>query len=143
MLTTYDVWACFEQLLQPFQRNNYSDFAPSKANGSMAGYRAMVWDGMEVYRDKKVASGYFYMLNTDFLKFYGLKWWEGEAVSPRGSMIEGNVYEDRLYTPSAFTWTGWIRAYNQGAINGFMVLGGQLICTDPFRNGVLTGVTGV
>lgn len=143
ILTDYTTWAYFEQLLQPFQRNNYSDFAPNKSNGSMAGYRALVWDGMEIFRDKKVTTGNFYMLNTNYLKFYGLKWWEGTAVSPRGKNIEGNVYEDSLYTPSAFTWTGWIKAYNQGAINGFMILGGQLICTDPFRNGVLTGVTGI
>lgn len=139
ILTTYDVWAYFEQLLQPFQLNTYTQPRNQQAG---AGYTAEYWDGMEIYRDKKVASGNFYMLNTDFLKFYGLKWWEGTSVSPRAKVIEGNVYEDSLYAPSAFTWTGWIKAYNQGAINGFMIMGGQLLCTDPFRNGVLTGVTG-
>lgn len=144
IITDYTTWAYFEQLLTPFQRNNYTDFAPNKANGSMAGYRAMVWDGMEVFRDKKITTGYFYMLNTDYLKFYGLNWWEGSKVSPKAKVIEGNVYADPFYAPSnAFTWTGWIKAYNQGAINGFMIMGGQLLCTDPFRNGVLTGITGV
>ena len=144
IITDYTTWAYFEQLLTPFQRNNYTDFAPNEANGAFAGYRAMVWDGMEVFRDKKILAGNFYMLNTNYLKFYGLNWWEGTKVSPRAKNIEGNVYSDSLYDPAnAFTWTGWIRAYNQGAINGFMILGGQLICTDPFRNGVLTGVAGV
>lgn len=145
IITDYTTWAYFEQLLTPFQRNTYSDFAPNKQNSaSVSGYRAMIWDGMEVFRDKKITTGYFYMLNTDYLKFYGLNWWEGTKVSPRAKNIEGNVYSDSAYDPSnAFTWTGWIRAYNQGAINGFMILGGQLICTDPFRNGVLTGITGV
>jgi len=142
-LTDYNTWALFEQLLTPFQRNNYSDFAPNKQNGSSAGYRALVWDGMLIMRDRKVTSGNFYLLNTDYLKFYGLKWWEGKAVSPRAKDIEGNVYEESIYTPSAFTWTGWIRAYNQGAINGFMIMGGQLLCTNPWRNGVLTGITSV
>jgi hypothetical protein len=110
----------------------------------MAGYRSMVWDGMEVFYDRKITTGYFYMLNTDYLKFYGLNWWEGDRVSPKAKVIEGNVYEDSMYAPgNAFTWTGWIRAYNQGAINGFMIMGGQLICTNPWRNGVLTGITGV
>jgi hypothetical protein len=144
VLTDYTTWAYFEQLLTPYQRNTYTDFAPNKENNaSVSGYRAMVWDGMEIYRDKKVTTGNFYMLNTNILKFYGLKWWEGDKVSPRAKKIEMNVYEDSSYAPSAFTWTGWIRAYNQGAINGFMIMGGQLICTDPFRNGVLTGVTGI
>lgn len=142
-LTDYTTWAYFEQLLTPFQRNNYTDFAPNKANGSMAGYRSMVWDGLEVMKDRKVTTGNFYLLNTDYLKFYGLKWWEGKAVSPRAKDIEGNVYEASQYAPSAFTWTGWIKAYNQGAINGFMIMGGQLICTNPWRNGVLTGITGI
>lgn len=145
ILTDYTTWAYFEQLLTPFQRNTYSDFAPNKENNSsVSGYRAMIWDGMEVYRDKKCTTGYFYMLNTDVLKFYGLNWWEGTKVSPKAKNIKENVYEDSFYDPSnAFTWTGWIRAYNQGAINGFMIFGGQLLCTAPFRNGVLTGITGI
>lgn len=145
IITDYTTWAYFEQLQTPFQRNTYSDFAPNKSNNaSTSGYRAQIWDGMEIYRDKKITTGYFYMLNTDFLKFYGLNWWEGTKVSPKAKVIEGNVYQDAEYAPgNAFTWTGWIRAYNQGAINGFMIMGGQLLCTDPFRNGVLTGITGV
>ena len=144
ILTDYTTWAYFEQLMTPFQRNTYTDFAPNKSNNaSVSGYRAQIWDGMVVNRDKKVTTGYFYELNSEFLKFYGLNWWEGSKVSPRAKDIVGNVYEDSHYAPgNAFTWTGWIRAYNQGAINGFMILGGQLLCTAPFRNGVLTGVTG-
>ncbi len=144
IVTDYTTRAYFEQLLTPFQRNNYTDFAPNKANGASSGYRTMVWDGMEVFYDRKITTGYFYMLNMDFLKFFGLNWWEGEKVSPKAKHIDGNVYEDQHYTPgNAFTWTGWIRAYNQGAVNGFMIFGGQLLCTNPWRNGVLTGVTGI
>jgi hypothetical protein len=84
------------------------------------------------------------MLNTKFLEWYGLKYWEGERISPKAKDIEGNIYEDKMYAPGdAFTWTGMIRAYNQAAVNGFMVLGGQLICTAPFRQGVLTGISGI
>lgn len=140
ILTDYTTWAYFEQLLQPFQMNTYTTPKNQEAG---AGYRAEYWDGLEVFRDKKVTTGYFYMLNTEYLKFYSLKWWEGTSVSPRGKKIVGNVYEDSMYSPSAFTWTGWIKAYNQGAVNGFMIMGGQLICTAPLRNGVLTGVTGI
>lgn len=144
IITDYTTWAYFEQLLTPFQRNTFTSFEVNKSqNASASGYADLMWDGMMVFRDKKITTGYFYMLNTDFTKFYALKWWEGNSVSPKAKNVEGNVYEDSLYTPSAFTWTGWVRAYNQGAINGFMILGGQLISTSPFRNGVLTGVTGV
>ncbi len=142
-LTTYDVWAYIEQLLQTFQRNTYGDFSNMDAG---TGYKAngLIWDGLTIFRDKKVATGIFYLLNMDFLKFYGLKWWKGTPVSLKSEVIKGNIYE---YNPAnatkAFTWTNWIEAYNQGAVNGFMILGGQLVCTAPFRNGKLTGVTGI
>lgn len=143
ILTTYDVWAYFEQLLQPTQRATMTQVDLKGAISNASGYADLYWDGMKIFRDKKVTSGNFYMLNTNFTKFHPLKFWQGTSVSPSGKDIEGNVYEDRMYTPSAFTWTGWINAYNQLAVNGYMVFAGQLISTSPFRNGVLTGVTGV
>jgi hypothetical protein len=141
-ITDYTTWAYFEKLLMAFQRNTYSDFQNLDAG---AGYKAkgIIWDGLTIYKDKKITTGNFYLLNTDYLHFYGLNWWEGEPVSLSSELIKGNIYE---YSPAnatkAFTWTNWIKAYNQGAVNGFMIMGGQLVCTDPFRNGVLTGITG-
>jgi hypothetical protein len=144
IVTDYTTWGYFEQLQTPYQRNNM-DFSPSQRTvAQTSGYSEQRWDGMIISRDKKITTGYFYMLNTKFLEWYALKWWEGESVTPKAKDIEGNVYEDKMYAPgSAFTWTGMIKSYNQGAINGFMILGGQLICTAPFRQGVLTGITGV
>lgn len=145
IVTDYTTWGYFEQLQTPFQRNN-QDFSPSdRTVASTSGYTEQRWDGMIISRDKKVTTGYFYMLNLkDTLDWYGLKWWEGERVTPKAKDIKGNVYQDSIYAPGdAFTWTGMIKAYNQGTINGFMILGGQLICKAPFRNGVLTGITGV
>lgn len=144
ILTDYTTWGYFEQLQTPYQRNNM-DFSPrERTTASTSGYTEQRWDGMIISRDKKCTTGYFYMLNLNYLKWYALKWWEGERVAPKAKDIEGNVYEDKIYSPGdAFTWTGMIKAYNQGTVNGFMILGGQLINLAPFRNGVLTGITGV
>jgi hypothetical protein len=146
IITDYTTWGYFEQLQTPFQRNT-SDFrgaGEKSMTASTSGYAEQIWDGMVISRDKKITTGDFYMLNLNFLSWYALKWWEGEKVSPKAKDIEGNVYEDRIYSPGdAFTWTGMIRAYNQGTVNGFMILGGQLICLAPFRQAVLTGITGV
>jgi hypothetical protein len=144
IVTDYTTWGYFEQLQTPFQRNT-SDFRTSyDQKASTSGYAEQIWDGMVISRDKKVTTGYFYMLNLKFLEWYGLKWWEGERVSAKAKDIEGNVYEDKMYAPGdTFTWTGMVKAYNQGTVNGFMMVGGQLICVAPFRQGVLTGVTGV
>ncbi len=141
--TDYTTWSYVEQLLQPFQRNTYSDFKNMDAG---TGYKAkgLIWDGLTIYKDKKCLTGNFYLLNLDYLHFFGLNWWKGEKVSLEDKQIVGNIYE---YNPSnaskAFTWTNWIEAYAQGAVNGFMIMGGQLVCTDPMRNAVLTGVTGI
>lgn len=141
--TDYTTWGYFEALQTPFQRNN-QDFAPSqRAVAQTSGYSEQRWDGMVISRDKKFTTGYFYMLNLKFLEWYGLKWYEGEKISPKAKDIEGNVYEDKIYAPGdAFTWTGMIRSFNQGVVNGFMILGGQLICHAPFRQAVLTGING-
>jgi hypothetical protein len=146
-ITDYSTWSYCEQLFQTFQRNTYSDFSNASTQKSAVGYQGgvgLVWDGLIIYRDKKIVTGNFYLLNLDYLKFFGLKWWKGTPVSLRSEIIKGNIYE---YNPAnatkAFTWTNWIEAYNQGAVNGFMIMGGQLICTDPKRNGVLTGITGI
>ena len=144
IITDYTTWGYFEQLQTSYQRNN-QDFSPSNRTvAQTSGYTEQRWDGMIISRDKKITTGYFYMLNLKYLDWYALKWYEGEKVSPKAKDIEGNVYEDKIYAPGdTFTWTGMIKAYNQGTVNGFMIVGGQLICTAPFRQGVLTGITGV
>jgi hypothetical protein len=144
IITDYTTWGYFEQIQTSFQRNN-QDFTPNARNvAQTSGYSEQRWDGMIISRDKKVTTGSFYMLNLNYLQWYALKWWEGASVSPKAKDIEGNVYEDKMYAPGeAFTWTGMIKAYDQGTVNGFMILGGQLINKAPLRSGVLTGVNGV
>lgn len=148
-ITDYTTWAYCEQLFQTFQRNTYSDFSNMSAGTGYANYGknsgvGLVWDGLTIYRDKKIVTGNWYLLNLDYLKFYGLNWWKGTPVSLKSENIKGNIYEyNSANATKAFTWTNWIQAYNQGAVNGFMIMGGELICTDPLRNGVLTGITGI
>ena len=147
ILTDYTTWGYFEALQTPFQRNT-ADFRGAgegrSQTSSVSGYADMIWDGMEIKRDKKVTAGNFYMLNLNFLKWHSLKWWEGKRVSAFAKeTIKANVYQNDLYANSeTFTWTEFIRAYNQGTVNGFMIVGGQLVCEAPNRNGVLTGITG-
>lgn len=144
IITDYTTWGYFEQLQTPYQRNN-QDFSPAmRTVAQTSGYSEQRWDGMIIARDKKITTGYFYMLNLKYLEWFGLKYYEGETITPKAKDIEGNVYKDKMYAPgNAFTWTGMIKSYNQAAVNGFMILGGQLICKAPLRQGVLTGITGV
>jgi hypothetical protein len=144
IITDYTTWGYFEQLQTPFQRNNQDFSSAGRTVAQTSGYSEQRWDGMIISRDKKVTTGYFYMLNLNFLEWYALKYFDGTTVSPKAKDIEANVYSDSMYAPgSAFTWTGMIKSYNQAAINGFMVLGGNLISRSPMRQAVLTGVTGI
>lgn len=138
--TDYTTWAYVEQLQTPFQRNNMDFGVHDRIVSQTSGYSELRWDGMIISRDKKFTTGNLYMLNLDFLEWHSLKWWKGESVTGKAKNIEGNVYKEKLYTPSAFTWTGMIEAYNQGTVNGFMIIGGQLICTAPLRQGLITGI---
>jgi hypothetical protein len=141
--TDYTTWSYVEQILQSFQRNTYSDYTNLDAG---TGYKSkgIVWDGLVIYKDKKCTTGNFYLLNKNFLKFYGLNWYKGESVSLEDKNIQGNIYSsyNQSGASKAFTWTNWIEAFNQGAVNGFVIMGGQLVCTDPLRNSVITGILG-
>ena len=142
IITDYTTWAYFEALQTPFQRNTAYFGREERRTASTSGYTAQVWDDMEISRDKKITTGNFYMLNLKALEWHGVKWYKGARVTPKAKDIELNVYKDSIYAPGdAFTWTGMISAYNQGSENGFMILGGQLVCLAPFRQGVLTGIT--
>jgi hypothetical protein len=142
-ITDYTTWAYFEQLLMPFQRNVYDTF--NGAGNASSGYKGLMWDGLTIKRDRKITTGTFYLLNMDFLKFFGLKYYDGESVSLSSKLIKGNIYEEynQAGANKVFTWTGFIKPYNQAAVNGFMIMGGNLISTNPWRNGKLTGVTGI
>jgi hypothetical protein len=142
-ITDYTTWSYFEQLLMPFQRNLYDTF--NGAGNASSGYKGLMWDGLTIKRDRKILLGNFYLLNMNFLKFYGLKYYDGESVTLSSKLIKGNIYEeyDQSGANKAFTWTGFIKPYNQAAVNGFMIMGGQLIATNPWRNAKLTGIFGV
>lgn len=141
-ITDFNTWGYLENLLNSFQRNNYNQ-GDQKSMRAGAGYRSLMWDGIEIFRDKKITSGYLYLLNMRYLHWDSLKWWEGEAITPKAVDIEGNVYESSEYnTRGAFVWTDWIKAYNAATVNGFIILGGQLVCTAPFRNALIMGITG-
>ncbi len=142
-ITDYNTWGYIENLLNSFQRVNYS---PSDVRGEIsmgAAYENLFWDGIKIFRDKKITSGDLYLLNMRYNHWDALPWWEGSAIGTKKVDIEGNVYEDSHYNPKgAFVWTDWIKAYNQATINGFIILGGQFICVAPLRNALISGITG-
>lgn len=142
-ITDYGTWGYIENLLNSFQRVNYNQGDTSGRMEMGAGYEYLFWNGIKIYRDKKITTGDFYLLNMNYLRWDALKWWEGEAISLKSVDIEGNVYEDNRYNPKgAFVWTDWIKSYNSATVNGFIILGGQTVCVAPLRNALISGITG-
>lgn len=147
--TTYEVWALYETLLQPQEKiMKEVNLAPNFKG--YTGFDALAFAGIPVMPDRKATSGTLFMLNTDFLDFYGLKTFGGndasggfggKPVKVGGKLFAGNQYEEAANL--GFFWTGWIKAVNQLAYNSFMVLGGNLVTDNPRRHGKLTGITTV
>ena len=147
--TSYEIWALYEQLLQP-QERIMKEINTSPNFKGYTGFNALSFAGLPVIADRKATSGVLFMLNTDFINFHGLKAFSGSSesggyagkpVKVGSKLFTGNQYaeSDNL----GFFWTGWIKATNQMAYNSFMVMGGNLVTDNPRRHGKLTGVTSI
>lgn len=142
------VWSLYERLLQPQERIVKEMDASPNFKG-FTGYTKLEWAGMPVIADRMSQtagfSGYWWMLNTDYLDWYALpnatKEFGGQPVKVASRYIEGNSYDtvDSL----GFSWTGWIKSYNQFAFNSQIVAAGNCITTDPRRHGKISGLTTV
>ena len=143
--TDYPTWALYEQLLQP-QEKIFKEVNIVPNYKGYEGFSGLMFAGLEIVPDRKCTTGYLYMLNDDYLDFYGLDVeldaFEGaKKVEVASKLFTGNSYNE--VSNLGFYWTGFIKTNNQFAFNSFIVLGGNLITDNPRRHGVLTGVTGI
>lgn len=145
------VWSLYERLLQPQERIvKEVDNAPNFKGYTGFKLTGLEWAGMPVIADRQSSnagySGYWWMINEDYMDWYGLpaatKEFGGQPIKVASRYIEGNSY-DSMPDSLGFSWTGWIKAYNQFAYNSFVVLGGNMITTDPRRHGKISGLTQV
>ena len=143
--TDYPSWALYEQLLQP-QEKIFKEVNIVPNYKGYEGFSGLMFAGLEIVPDRKCTSGYLYMLNDNFLDFYGLDVeldaFEGaRKVEVASKLFSGNSYNE--VSNLGFYWTGFIKTNNQFAFNSFIVLGGNLITDNPRRHGVLTGITSI
>jgi hypothetical protein len=102
--------------------------------------------GLEIVPDRKCTTGTLFMLNENFVDFYGLDVsldaFEGaEKVEVASKLFTGNSYNE--VSNLGFYWTGFIKVNNQFAFNSHIIIGGNLCTDNPRRHGKLTGITGV
>lgn len=143
--TDYPTWGLFEQLLQP-QEKIYKEVNVAPNYKGYEGFSGLMFAGLELVPDRKCPSGYLYMLNDNYLDFYGLDVeldaFDGaKKVEVSSKLFTGNSYNE--VSNLGFYWTGFIKTTNQFAFNSFIVLGGNLLTDNPRRHGVLTGLAGI
>lgn len=143
--TDYPTWALYEQLLQP-QEKIFKEVNIVPNYKGYEGFDTLMFAGLAIVPDRKATSGYMYMLNENYLDFYGLDValdaFEGaEKVEVASKLFTGNSYNE--VSNLGFYWTGFIKVNNQFAFNSHIILGGNLCTDNPRRHGVLTGITGI
>jgi len=159
-MTTKTIGSLYEQLLTPAVRAEYStigyDVLPVRGDYIMkrpelkggAGFNAFTYRGVPLAMDDMATSGYLYFLNERYT------FWAGRSVVP--AKWSSHLQKVELGTPKTIEgaaaapskYNGWffqdfITVPNQAGLIARYYVIGQLVCSQPRRNGVLTGITGV
>jgi hypothetical protein len=142
IITTEAVYSLYEKLLTPMQRINMNASLTKDGLKGGTGFTGLDYRGIPVLKDEKCTSGYMYFLNEDFLNFYALPMAETERINYNAKDIEGNDYGSSV-PGLGFSWSNWIKPVNSAALVSHIYLGGELICENPKRQGVITAITTV
>lgn len=153
ILTTRQAWSLYGSLLEPTKMASYSvlgggqigsttniGVAPSAADGVTlrGGQSSLEYRAKPVIRDDKCPAGSMYFLNENYFEFRSLKIPGLNTVATTNTVTDG-VY-DKI-SISAFQFREPMSPVNQLAEVGIFVMYGNLICRQPNRNGLLTGIT--
>lgn len=160
MVSTPTVWSLFEQLLQPTVRYNYSKSGwdrlgltsksaePSSSFAGQAGFLAFQYRGIPFIQDRAATSGVLYMLNENYLHWYGRTTVPSDFKSHVTSVNLGKTSAIDAASAQPSAYHGWftqkeLMMPNQaGLIKRYYCIG-QLVGWQPRRQGKLTGITSV
>jgi len=130
MVTDETVWSAYEGLLTPTIRHNAQMEGYAKMGkeggakrGAGQGFNTIFYRGTPVVADEYCTSGYLYFLNENFLDFKYLP----HAKNPTDKQ--------------GFSVTDFKEPTNQDGEVAHLLWYGNLICSQPRRQGVLRGVT--
>ncbi len=150
-LTTEAGFDLYESLALPTVQSNYQALEYKYVTGTSTqtttqdalkgtmGFRCLTYRGIPVVADEKQTSGQWHFLNENYLNWYSLKSTDLMTVPSVGSAVDG--VEQPKGTP--IQWRNLMMPTAQFAQIGFFNLMGQLVSSQPRRNGVLTGLTTV
>lgn len=158
-LTQKNIWTFIEGLLMPMVSARYEAMAVRGYNrvdgktpagtsvpegsaelSASAGFISITFRGRPVVADDKATAQTFFWINEKYLHFHVQKSDELREISSTVEDMEG-FYDDVPF-PSAFQFRDMMSAINQFGKVGIMILLGNLIDTQPRRNGKLIAITG-
>ena len=160
MWTTKAIWSLYEQLLSPQVRADYRsvgyDMLPVRGDAMVkrvdlkgaAGLSALSFRGIPMLKDDGCTSQTLFMTNEHYLN------WHGRTIVP--AKFAGMIEKVNLGTPSTMEgvaaapseYNGWFHQKEQmmptqAGLLGRLYVIGQLCTSQPRRQGMLTGITGV
>jgi hypothetical protein len=154
LLGNQTVWSLYEGLHTPTVRANYSNMGTGEfidgstavqqsvkaSNGQAMGSGAISLDyrGKPFVRDQKCPSGDIFLLNENWFQFRSLPLQGLNIVATTESVTTG-AYDN--YKVSAMQFRQPLMPVNQLAEVGIFVMYGDLLCTNPNRNGLLYNIT--
>ena len=152
------VWDLYEQLLTPSVRENYTMFGyyevgrnggarrPKEGLSGTQGFVAVTYKGIPWVRDEKSTAQRIWMLNENWLDWYG---WDArgmfgyDKIGLGSQTIEGLYNEPPMSEFNGFNWSGFRAPTGQFAGIADIIILGNLVSFQPRRHGTLTGVTSV
>jgi hypothetical protein len=156
-LTTKTDWTYIEGLIQPMvsarydtlQLNGYDQVDGGTPMGTsrkygqtsaFAGFDAITYRARPIVADDACTSGNFFWLNENYIEFRRLV---DDSLRQISSTLEvTESYLKDVGFPSAWQYREQLMPVNQYGTIGFLLLMGNLICRQPRRNGLLTGISG-
>lgn len=153
ILTNQTVWSLYDSLLEPSARADYGalggafikgDTAVGQAPNASDGFRfnggatSVTYRGKPMVRDQKSPSGKMWFLNENWFSFLSLPLVGLDIVATTESATTG-AYDN--YKVSAFQFRKPMMPVNQLAEVGIFVMYGNLICENPNRNALISGIT--
>lgn len=154
----------YESLLTPTVRENYSmnmgyyslnssegmavgNNQSQRAFEGHAGFQALSYKGMPWFKDPKATAQTVFMLNEHYLHWVGADPAKGgmgyKSVKLNSKTIDGEYAVPPLSQFAGFGWSGWQKVPGQAGAVGELIILGNLVTSQPRRQGRLTGVTSV
>jgi len=160
-VTTKTIWSLYEQLLNPTVTANYADIGYNalsvrgdsvlKSRAQLkgaAGFTALTYRGVPVIKDDFATSGVWYMLNENYMGWYGRTIVPEEYKSELTSVSLGTPSTMEGVSNAPSPSHGWFfqkmkMMPNQAGMIGRYYVVGQMCTSQPRRSGKLTGLSGV